>query len=34
MDYTEARNLYSAIERGDITGMSFMFGIEDEEWED
>ena len=31
---TEARNLYSAIERGDITGMSFMFGIEDEEWED
>ena len=30
---TEARNLYSAIERGDITGMSFMFGIEDEEWE-
>ena len=31
---TEARNLYSAIERGDITGISFMFGIEDEEWED
>ena len=30
---TEARNLYSAIERGDITGMSFMFGIDDEEWE-
>lgn len=30
---TEARNLYSAIERGDITGMSFMFGINDEEWE-
>lgn len=30
---TEARNLYSAIERGDITGMSFMFAIEDEEWE-
>jgi len=30
---TEARNLYSAIERGDITGMSFLFGIEDEEWE-
>lgn len=29
---TEARNLYSAIERGDITGMSFMFGIDDEEW--
>lgn len=31
---SEARNLYSAIERGDITGMSFMFGIDDEEWED
>ena len=30
---TEARNLYSAIERGDITGMSFMFGIDDERWE-
>lgn len=30
---SEARNLYSAIERGDITGMSFMFGIDDEEWE-
>lgn len=29
---SEARNLYSAIERGDITGMSFMFGIDDEEW--
>ena len=27
---TEARNLYSAIQRGDITGMSFMFSIEDE----
>ena len=30
---TEARNLYSAIQRGDITGMSFMFSIEDEAWE-
>ena len=30
---SEARNLYSAIERGDISGMSFMFGIDDEEWE-
>lgn len=30
---TEAKNLYSAIQRGDITGMSFMFGIDDEEWE-
>ena len=31
---SEARNLYSAVERGDITGMSFMFGIDDERWED
>ena len=30
---SDARNLYSAIERGDITGMSFMFGIDGEEWE-
>ena len=29
---TEARNLYSAIKRGDITGMSFMFTIDNEEW--
>lgn len=29
---SEARNLYSAIERGDITGMSFMFAIDGEEW--
>lgn len=31
---SEARNLYSAIERGDISGMSFMFGVDVEEWED
>lgn len=30
---TTARALYSAVSRGDITGMSFMFSIEDEEWE-
>ena len=30
----EARALYSAIERGDISGMSFMFGINGEKWED
>lgn len=28
-----ARELKSAIERGDISGMSFMFSIDDEEWE-
>lgn len=31
---SDAKNLYSAIKRGDITGMSFMFSINDEEWED
>ena len=31
---TEARNLYSAVKRGDISGMSFMFGVASEEWED
>ena len=30
----EARALYSAIERGDITGMSFMFTVRAELWED
>lgn len=30
----EARALYSAIERGDISGMSFMFIIDGEEWTD
>lgn len=29
----EAKSLYSAVKRGDISGMSFMFGIDDEEWE-
>ena len=29
----DARALYSAVERGDITGMSFMFSIVDERWE-
>lgn len=28
-----ARELTSAIDRGDISGMSFMFTIDDEEWE-
>lgn len=30
---SEARALYSAVQRGDITGMSFMFAVADEEWE-
>ena len=31
---SEARSLYSAIERGDITGMSFMFSIDSATWSD
>lgn len=31
---TDARALYSAVKRGDISGMSFMFSVKDEEWED
>lgn len=30
----DARALHSAVERGDISGMSFMFSVDDEEWED
>ena len=30
---SEARALYSAVERGDVSGMSFMFGIRDQEWD-
>ena len=29
---SEAKNLYSAIKRGDISGMSFMFSIDTQEW--
>ena len=29
----EARALYSAVQRGDISGMSFMFGVRGEEWD-
>lgn len=29
----EARALYSAVKRGDVTGMSFMFSIDEESWE-
>lgn len=31
---TEAKALYSAVERGDITGMSFLFGVSTEKWTD
>lgn len=31
---SEARSLYSAIKRGDMDGMSFMFRIKDQEWLD
>ena len=31
---SEARALYSAVQRGDISGMSFMFGVDSEEWDD
>lgn len=31
---TDARSLYSAIERGDISGMSFMFVVDNDKWDD
>jgi HK97 family phage prohead protease len=31
---SEARALYSAVQRGDISGMSFMFSINGQEWDD
>lgn len=31
---SEAKALYSAVSRGDISGMSFMFYVRDEEWDD
>ena len=30
----EAKSLYSAVSRGDITGMSFMFTVDGDTWED
>lgn len=30
----EAKALYSAVQRGDVTGMSFCFSVDDEEWDD
>ena len=31
---TDARALYSAVERGDISGMSFMFTVDSDSWDD
>ena len=31
---SEARSLYSAVDRGDIDGMSFMFLVDGEQWEE
>lgn len=31
---TDARSLYSAIKRGDITGMSFLFSVKEDAWEE
>ena len=30
----EAKSLYSAVERGDIDGMSFMFSVDGDKWDD
>lgn len=30
----EAKSLYSAVERGDLSGMSFMFTVDEDRWED
>lgn len=31
---SDAKSLYSAVKRGDISGMSFMFGVNGEEWDE
>lgn len=31
---SEAKSLYSAVGRGDISGMSFMFQVDEDRWED
>ena len=31
---TESKALYSAVERGDISGMSFMFTVDEDSWDD
>lgn len=30
---TDAKSLYSAVSRGDISGMSFMFSVDEDRWE-
>jgi HK97 family phage prohead protease len=30
----DAKSLYSAVERGDLSGMSFMFAVDKDIWED
>lgn len=30
----DAKKLYSAVQRGDVSGMSFAFSVNDEEWKD
>ena len=29
----EAKSLYSAVQRGDITGMSFLFSVDEDRWD-
>lgn len=31
---TESKNLYSAVGRGDVSGMSFMFNVKSHKWDD
>lgn len=31
---SDSRSLYSAVDRGDISGMSFMFAVDKDSWED
>lgn len=31
---SEAKSLYSAVDRGDLDGMSFMFSVDEDSWED
>ena len=31
---SDAKNLYSAVSRGDISGMSFMFSVDKDSWDD